>query len=744
MTFQTHNMIQTPSTSTSPSRAYLPLLLLGILAVILYWAALPAPFMGDDYHDVAYIAETGLGGLLTDGLWGLEGGAGRYRPILHLSCKLDWLLFGNSPFGFHLVSLLLHLANGILLFRLLRGLGGAVAAAAAWSAGIWLIVPTHVEAVAWWSARGGLLAVFFALIALERHVAWRRRFARGEQIPLRRRSWIWLAALAAHLSYETVVLLPAIVVVLELFVLPGRGSPSLKETLHRAAGSFLFFGSALAVTVLLRNLILSAAFGGELFEVLAQVPRSEWLGLILESIWARLQLFGLPFMELAWTPAYALPFWIPGVLVLAYVVLVGGAYSRRDLLRRAPLAWLGLLVLLLAPSAFVQIWPHDFTNARLLYPIQILVVIGLAQLTAALPALQRHPVRLLWIVLWALSLHSVVGYWRGAADEAGFWASETARLAEENPHGELVYVMDPPLMRGGFLVLENAVGALLRPPHARAGSSSPVSSDSTGPRSCVTLSVPMLQALSSVPEKAQLRAKHPLILRRQGDVLVAQRLPAEPLGRAQTFPGGDSGPIRIAALDIAAVRVDVAGLAGLEWEAESGAKGSILPQPLAPQLGGGLLFPISQDVECLLAGPIVRLRVLGGEPRSMELLSELPQLRAIAPAERHEIGREDAPPAFEAEALGAGVSARVQFIALPGPLPLGVPIAGPAPSSAPAELRYRLVPELEAGKGGFVWPVFADALLFDPRLEKLYWCFEELDPLGRAVARSPLRELRAR
>jgi hypothetical protein len=29
MTFQTHNMIQTPSTSTSPSRAYLPLLLLG-------------------------------------------------------------------------------------------------------------------------------------------------------------------------------------------------------------------------------------------------------------------------------------------------------------------------------------------------------------------------------------------------------------------------------------------------------------------------------------------------------------------------------------------------------------------------------------------------------------------------------------------------------------------------------------------------------------------------------------------
>ena len=43
-----------------------------------------------------------------------------YRPLLFLSFFVDHLFWGLNPFGYHLTNLLIHLANVMLVFYLVR------------------------------------------------------------------------------------------------------------------------------------------------------------------------------------------------------------------------------------------------------------------------------------------------------------------------------------------------------------------------------------------------------------------------------------------------------------------------------------------------------------------------------------------------------------------------------------------------------------------------------------------------
>ncbi len=52
--------------------------------------------------------------------------AGFWHPLTWLSHMLDTQLFGLNPAGHHLTNLLLHVANVLLLFAVLRQMTGAV------------------------------------------------------------------------------------------------------------------------------------------------------------------------------------------------------------------------------------------------------------------------------------------------------------------------------------------------------------------------------------------------------------------------------------------------------------------------------------------------------------------------------------------------------------------------------------------------------------------------------------------
>lgn len=136
---------------------------------------------------------------------------GNYAPLNILSYMLDHLLWGLRPVGYHLENGLLHLANGLLFYMLLRrhSLSEWQACSAAW---IFLFHPVQVETVAWVSQRKSLLAMIFFLIALIAYQTY------AEQQANRLRYYLLSVAslAAALLSKSVAVILPAALVLYDL------------------------------------------------------------------------------------------------------------------------------------------------------------------------------------------------------------------------------------------------------------------------------------------------------------------------------------------------------------------------------------------------------------------------------------------------------------------------------------------------------------------------------------------------
>ncbi|MBT3311507.1 MAG: tetratricopeptide repeat protein [Desulfobacterales bacterium] len=88
-----------------------------------------------------------------------------WHPLTMLSHMLDCQLYGLNPKGHHLSSLLLHIANSLLLFIVLYKMTGGLWQSA-FVAALFGLHPLHVESVAWVSERKDVLCTFFGLLAI--------------------------------------------------------------------------------------------------------------------------------------------------------------------------------------------------------------------------------------------------------------------------------------------------------------------------------------------------------------------------------------------------------------------------------------------------------------------------------------------------------------------------------------------------------------------------------------------------
>jgi tetratricopeptide (TPR) repeat protein len=86
---------------------------------------------------------------------------------------LDCQLFGLNPSGHHVVNLLFHAANTILLFLLLKQMTGALWRSAIVAA-LFAVHPLHVESVAWIAERKDLLSTFFFILSLWAYACYTR------------------------------------------------------------------------------------------------------------------------------------------------------------------------------------------------------------------------------------------------------------------------------------------------------------------------------------------------------------------------------------------------------------------------------------------------------------------------------------------------------------------------------------------------------------------------------------------
>ncbi len=126
-------------------------------------------YVYENYHVIAGITPAG-----TAWSFGTKNDTGNWHPLTWLSLMLDSQLYGTEwPGGFHLTNVLMHAANSVLLYLVLRYMTGRVWPCAL-AAGLFAIHPMHVESVAWVTERKDVLSGLFGLLAIWAYVRYSR------------------------------------------------------------------------------------------------------------------------------------------------------------------------------------------------------------------------------------------------------------------------------------------------------------------------------------------------------------------------------------------------------------------------------------------------------------------------------------------------------------------------------------------------------------------------------------------
>jgi tetratricopeptide (TPR) repeat protein len=149
---------------------------LALGTLLIFWQVTNFDFT--NYDDYEYVTQNQhvLNGLSRDGfIWAFTtSDTGYWHPLTWLSFMLDCQLFGPKPGLIHLVSLLLHVANVLLLFTVLKKMTSALWPSA-FVAAAFAIHPMHVESVAWIAERKDMLSTFFWLLTMAAYVGYVRR-----------------------------------------------------------------------------------------------------------------------------------------------------------------------------------------------------------------------------------------------------------------------------------------------------------------------------------------------------------------------------------------------------------------------------------------------------------------------------------------------------------------------------------------------------------------------------------------
>lgn len=128
-----------------------------------------------NYDDGTYILNNPVvrDGLTKDGLsWAFTSGhAANWHPLTWLSHMLDCQLFGLNAGMHHVTSLLLHIANSLLLLYILGRTTGRLWPSA-FAAALFALHPVHVESVAWVSERKDVLSTLFFMLTILAYVRY--------------------------------------------------------------------------------------------------------------------------------------------------------------------------------------------------------------------------------------------------------------------------------------------------------------------------------------------------------------------------------------------------------------------------------------------------------------------------------------------------------------------------------------------------------------------------------------------
>ena len=389
------------SLSATPHTALLALALL--LTALVYAATLRFNFVYDDWPQIVNNGGVHswrfLPGYFTQHVWSnlYPGAPGNYyRPLFMVWLLVNFSVFGATPLGWHLMTVLAHLGVTAMVYWLtwrLIGDAGVVGddpvanrdavragVTAAIAALLFGVHPAHIESVAWVS---GVTEPLLALLLIPAFVFYMnaRRFVE------RRNMWMAASLIfyaMALLSKETAIVLPAFVFVYE-WLADGRAIESPSHRWLRVTVTTLPYVVVSLIYVWVRHAVLSGLMFPEaalsLKDMLLTWPSLAWLYLQHLILPVGLGVFyDTPYIFHPTLRNFGLP--LLGCFAAAGLLI---AASRKSKL--AAIASLWLVLPLLPPLAAIGLFSHvDLAHDRYLYVPSIGFVILVAMLLRPIPS----------------------------------------------------------------------------------------------------------------------------------------------------------------------------------------------------------------------------------------------------------------------------------------------------------------------------------------------------------------------
>jgi len=133
-----------------------------VSTLLVFWQVRNFDFVNYDDGDYVYENPHVLNGLTADGvIWVFTTNrSAHWHPLTWLSLMLDCQLFSTNPGWIHFVNLLLHIANTLLLFAVLKRITGSLWPSA-FVAAAFALHPMHVELVAWIQTERPRYGIYF-------------------------------------------------------------------------------------------------------------------------------------------------------------------------------------------------------------------------------------------------------------------------------------------------------------------------------------------------------------------------------------------------------------------------------------------------------------------------------------------------------------------------------------------------------------------------------------------------------
>ena len=345
--------------ATTPVRPWLyPAAFAGTVLIVflVYSPALHGPFVFDDiaFH-------------VPDYAFAWQSWARGVRPLLMMSCWLNYQI-SNETFSFHIVNVLLHAINSLLVFFIVRKLVGKATLAAAFASAIFLLHPIQTESVAYIAGRSESLSVMFFFAAFTVFL-YRRQETVSWQVAV---TIFFLFGLALATKEHTLVL-PGLLLLTDYYWNPGFALSGIRRNWRIYAPIALGAagGVAFVVKVLLQS--RSAGFG------MHELTWYQYFFTECRAFFVYLRLIVWPVgQNIDWDYPLSRSILDHGAFFAfaAILLLTSAAIYYR---RRYPLASYGVLVylLLMAPtSSFVPI-KDPMAEHRLYLPmIGILLVVA--------------------------------------------------------------------------------------------------------------------------------------------------------------------------------------------------------------------------------------------------------------------------------------------------------------------------------------------------------------------------------